>query len=362
MNFSNELGYRCFLLNWDHNNNLSNLQARARDARYQLMTQLANELDISTILTGHHTDDYCENFYIRQERKSSIFGLSSTNIHYVNNIRILRPLFNINKCALIDYLTDQKIQWCEDKSNISDKYQRNRIRKMIKDTSNMKETILLKQNIVNHKINEFKSSLIAAIAHIVKIYEFGFALMNLQKFTELPQEIMIQLINFILTIVGGKTKVPRGSSTNLLLSELIQKSNFTTCTLHGCLIKKISADMLLIYREFGKTIPCNVALNKNSIWDNRFRVKSSINLINAYITNLAIYDYNQIKDSLDLKELAHLTCNNHKAILFTLPIIKIVEKIIALPHISYYNENDEVKNKLDLLFQPLFISRFTHFC
>ena len=53
-----------------------------------------------------------------------------------NNIRIIRPLFNINKQELVDYLTANNIKWFEDESNTSSKYQRNRIRLFLNQNEN----------------------------------------------------------------------------------------------------------------------------------------------------------------------------------------------------------------------------------
>ena len=71
-------------------------------------------------------------------------------------------------------------------------------------------------------------------------------------------------------------------------------------------------------------------------------------------------DYIKIKEVLDMKELAALSGNNHTDILFTLPVIKNLEKIVAIPHISYYDDF-EAGFEVNVIFRPGFISRFTHF-
>ena len=52
--------------------------------------------------------------------------------------------------------------------------------------------------------------------------------------------------------------------------------------------------------------------------------------------------------------------NNHKDILFTLPVIKNLEKVVAIPHISYY-DGFKSNSGVDVIFSPGFVSRFTHF-
>lgn len=360
-NFSQSLGHDCITFSWDHQNNLSNIQARAREGRYHLMTDACNKLSILNLVTAHHFDDEIENFCIKQERKSGILGLSSSNINFYNNIRIIRPLFNIHKQELVDYLIANNIKWFEDESNASSKYQRNRIRLFLSQNENSKKEIILQQLKVNDQAEQLKHQLIAAIAHSVSINDFGFAKINLLNILELSKEIRLQLINFVLTVISGNKKVPRFRSATIILAKLEEGSQFIN-TLHGCIIKKIQ-DTLLIYREFGKNHPNNVILTKDVIWDSRFRFFGEVSKDKrgAYITNLSMADYVKIKDNLDLRKLSSISINNHKAILFTLPVIKVLEKIIAIPHISYYNDESLI-DKFKIAFWPSFASRFTHFC
>ncbi|WP_375318860.1 tRNA lysidine(34) synthetase TilS [Candidatus Tisiphia endosymbiont of Oplodontha viridula] len=401
---SHKLGHTYHLLHFDHQNNFSNLQARAREGRYQLMTDLCRKLDILTILTAHHLDDYIENYCLRSEKKSSIFGLSGSNINWYNNVRIVRPLFNIPKQQLVTYLITNNIKWFEDESNKSDKYQRNIIRKKLSQQGEyVKNQIISEQSTINQLVEEkLQPELIACIAESVKIYQFGFATINLLKVIEFSNEIILQLISFVLIIISGRNRSSRTSGVSRIMVLLQQQMDFTK-TLHGCVIKRTSNN-LIIYREFGRSLPMDIKLNNvysndlenwnvkqgvsglgvdelreyanapkfygaNSskqksidVWDGRFRFAGSFTNNSDYlISNLTIENYSKIKQDLDLTILKNTSFNNHVAILFTLPVVKILEKVIAIPHISYYNGNG-LREGLDVSFSPNFISRFTHFC
>ncbi|MCZ6883986.1 MAG: tRNA lysidine(34) synthetase TilS, partial [Rickettsia endosymbiont of Ixodes ricinus] len=204
-NISNSLNRKHYSLSFDHQNNFSNLQERAREGRYDLMTNLCLELDILVLLTAHHEDDYVENFCLRLERNSGIFGLSSSNINWYNNIQIIRPLYNILKSELVEYLVNHNIKWFEDESNLSDKYKRNLIRqKLAKEEDYIKAAIISQQLKTNKLIeNEFKPELISAIVEAVKIFEYGFAFLDLVKFDKFSNEVKVQIINFLMIIRGG---------------------------------------------------------------------------------------------------------------------------------------------------------------
>ncbi|WP_040256766.1 tRNA lysidine(34) synthetase TilS [Rickettsia hoogstraalii] len=359
-NISNSLNRKHYSLSFDHQNNFSNLQERAREGRYDLMTNLCLELDILVLLTAHHEDDYVENFCLRLERNSGIFGLSSSNINWYNNIQIIRPLYNIPKSELVEYLVSHNIKWFEDESNSSDKYRRNIIRqKLAKGEGYIKAEIILQQLKINDLLdNKFKPELISAIAEAVKIFEYGFAFLDLVKFDKFSNEVKVQIINFLLIIISGQSRAARFYSVEPILKLITQDVNFKN-TLHGCVIKRIQNE-LLIYREFGKKLPeSKILLDKSVIWDNRFCITRNQETPNCFVTHLSLEDYKMIKKQLDLEPLKNLSCKNHNAILFTLPIIKILEKVIVIPHISYY-DNDMWN--FEVSFAPNFVSRFTHFC
>ncbi|BDU60067.1 hypothetical protein FLA4_04770 [Candidatus Rickettsia kotlanii] len=436
---SNSLNRKHYSLSFDHQNNFSNLQERAREGRYDLMTNLCLELDILVLLTAHHEDDYVENFCLRLERNSGIFGLSSSNINWYNNIQIIRPLYNIPKSELVEYLVSHNIKWFEDESNSSDKYRRNVIRqKLAKGTDyirhlskpayreefkgdtehstaayisvgeeallrglvkltvsprrgltevklihatmpcedastgtvsklpltvkfgKMSKAAIISQQLKINKLieNEFKPELISAIAEAVKIFEYGFAFLDLVKFDKFSNEVKVQIINFLLIIISGQSRAARFYSVEPILKLITQDVNFKN-TLHGCIIKRIQNE-LLIYREFGKKLPeSKILLDKSVIWDNRFCITKNQETPNCFVTHLSLEDYKIIKKQLDLEPLKNLSCKNHNAVLLTLPIIKILEKVIAIPHISYY-DNDMWN--FEVSFSPNFVSRFTHFC
>lgn len=405
---SHKLGHRYHQLHFDHQNNFSNLQARAREGRYKLMTDLCSKLDILTIFTAHHLDDYIENYCLRLEKKSSLFGLSASNINWYNNVKIVRPLFNIPKQQLIAYLVTNNVKWFEDESNKSDKYQRNIIRKKLSlEGEYIKNQITSQQSRINQVVEQkWQPELIACIAESVKIYDFGFATVNLLKFAEFSSAIILQVISFVLIIISGKNRTSRSGSINMITELLQQKIDFIK-TLHGCVIKKISNN-LIIYREFGRNLPIDIRLNNVDAWDGRFhfyinrplvgfalaqefvgglerkttadsnvcedssvtptpKLPTEVELYKRsnnsgyLISNLTIKDYSKIRQNLDFKILRDASFNNHIAILFTLPVVKILEKVIAIPHISYYNDQG-LRRRLSVSFSPNFISRFTHFC
>lgn len=351
-----KLGAKFCALSWSPGEDKSALQERARQGRYDLMTEKCRELGIDVLLTAHHFDDVLETYLMRKEKKSGIFGLSSSASYFHNNIRVLRPLFNFFKNELIEFLLEKNISWCEDASNQSDLYERNRARKKISALSVVDKANLVEEvKGVNEKALLLNEQLILAMAESLQVNNYGFAKIDLRRLDNFCQDVKIQIFNYALTVISGKVATPRFRNIEKLLEKITDFENMKS-SLHGCVIKK-KGSVMWIFRE-QSAIEDNVRLlNGKLYWDNRFLVKVGSRLA---ISHLTFDEYVQIKDKIDLKNLAKISDNNHKLILFTLPVIKNLEKVVAIPHISYYDEFN-LDEDLEITFRPRFISRFTHF-
>ncbi len=359
---SNRLGYVCHILEWNPNW-LKNFQDQARNARYKLMTDLCTDLKIETLISAHHFDDAIEHFSHKQYILSTLLVLRTNNVRYINSIRIVKPLFNIKKEKLIKYLKSEGVLWFEDSSNKSEKYTRNRIRKYISEQGkDFKNNIILQMNAKNVEAKKLQLELIRAIGECISINNYGVAKINLIIFRNFTDQTKINLINYILTIIGGHTRMPRTESTKLILDLLSQDRNFTK-TLHNCALIRYE-NVLTIHYELGKINHNSIISPLTSHWSNRFRyhkAASTMNFPEINITYLSTNDYIDIKSKINLQNLYHSVGNIHyKKILFTLPVIKVLEKLVAIPHISYYD--DRLFEKDYFTFSPKFISRFTHFC
>jgi tRNA(Ile)-lysidine synthase len=84
------------ILTWKGNIPDSNIQKRARDMRYSLISNYCLKNKIKYLITAHHEDDQIENFLIRLIRGSGLTGLSSMtgNTKYNSSLKILRPFLN----------------------------------------------------------------------------------------------------------------------------------------------------------------------------------------------------------------------------------------------------------------------------
>jgi tRNA(Ile)-lysidine synthase len=104
-----------------------NIQLAAREARYQWFRDLKSAKNFDFIVTAHHLDDSIESFFLNLQRGTGLKGLLGIQ----NTEEILRPMLSVPREEIEAFARYNKLNWREDSSNQSDKYQRNFIRHQI---------------------------------------------------------------------------------------------------------------------------------------------------------------------------------------------------------------------------------------
>ncbi|TET54014.1 MAG: tRNA lysidine(34) synthetase TilS [Actinobacteria bacterium] len=101
------------------------LQEGARQIRYDLLFDLAKKINADKIATGHQANDQVETFFLRLLRGAALTGLQSIPL---KRDSIIRPLLEISRNEILQYLKEQKQEFLTDPSNIKPIYLRNRVR------------------------------------------------------------------------------------------------------------------------------------------------------------------------------------------------------------------------------------------
>lgn len=103
-----------------------NLEDAGRRARIEFFDELRAKYGAAAVLLAHHADDQAETVLMRLLRGSGVSGLSG--MAYRNARGYVRPLLEITRSEIEQYLLDRGLGWREDSSNSETAYLRNRIR------------------------------------------------------------------------------------------------------------------------------------------------------------------------------------------------------------------------------------------
>ncbi len=103
----------------------ANLQARARNQRYEELRRVAHALSAEFIATAHHAEDRAETVLMRLMRGAGPAGLAVLAPRAQD---LLRPIIRVRKSEVLSYLRRHQIQYFEDPSNGDERYLRSRVR------------------------------------------------------------------------------------------------------------------------------------------------------------------------------------------------------------------------------------------
>jgi len=135
------------------------IEESARVLRYEVLSKEASRLRCNKIAIGHNANDNTETVILNLTRGTGLSGLAGIPPKRDN---IIRPLIEMTRKDLLQYLRKFKISYCTDMSNIELGYRRNYIRHKIipylnKINPNLDQTILRTSEIIRTTNNDIIS-------------------------------------------------------------------------------------------------------------------------------------------------------------------------------------------------------------
>ncbi|WP_350335157.1 tRNA lysidine(34) synthetase TilS [Coralliovum pocilloporae] len=261
-----------------------NLQAGAREARYDLMTSFLSERGYGHLLVAHHRDDQAETFLIRLARGSGLKGLAAmTSSRMMNGISVERPFLSFSRYQTESYLNEVGQSWIDDPSNHDDRFARVRIRKMLPqlaelglDSGRISETLerLRRSN------DALQSVLLEKLRPCLKRYPGLCFRVDRGFFDNQHPEFNYLAVRLLVGLSGNRAYPPRADALESHIAEFLQALSTGEPyrrTLGGAVLE-FWGNGLWIYREDGREgLPAQELADKDKeiIWDQRYRVNVS---------------------------------------------------------------------------------------
>lgn len=101
------------------------IEAAARELRYRAFYAFLNSEKLDFIALAHNQNDQLETLlmrFLQGSGSSGLFGIRQRNDVFI------RPLINISRDNIEEYLKEKSISWRTDSTNLDNKYYRNRVR------------------------------------------------------------------------------------------------------------------------------------------------------------------------------------------------------------------------------------------
>jgi tRNA(Ile)-lysidine synthase len=338
----NQKGIEHYILNWEGDKPKSNIQANARNARYELMTEFCKINKIPNLLVAHNKQDQAETLLIRLMRGSGIEGLCGMSDQTtINEIKISRPLLNISKKDLKSYLREQKQGWIEDPSNKDEKYTRVQVRNFInnaEDSDLLIERLAKTTKTLAQSNSYIEDKISSELKQVCDIRSEGYCILAINKFKALHKEAAYKILSKLIKLIGGDYYKPRFEKIVHLYNNIIHGEY--SATLGGCEIfaskKEKEQNKLFIVKE-NIAPQHDLPLSKISStkWDSRFKITFNEEFTNNFYVGALGKDgfSTLLKKHKEIKQISL-----PKKVIYTLPALKHLENIVAVPHIHYYED------------------------
>ncbi|MDZ8118835.1 tRNA lysidine(34) synthetase TilS [Pontiella agarivorans] len=104
------------------------IEMAARQARHAFFAEFGH----AVIVLAHHADDQAETFILKLARGAGPAGLCGMPVFQtLEQLRIFRPMLDVPRSDIVQWLEENKFSWREDASNADEHFLRNRVRHRI---------------------------------------------------------------------------------------------------------------------------------------------------------------------------------------------------------------------------------------
>ncbi len=118
------------------------IEAAARDLRFRFFAACAAARKCHAVFLAHHADDQVETVLLNLFRGTGLAGLAGmvpvstfqAGDEAQKSLVIIRPLLDVTRAEIADYVAARKIRFCEDPTNADTAHTRNRLRQSVVPT------------------------------------------------------------------------------------------------------------------------------------------------------------------------------------------------------------------------------------
>ncbi|MBV0891320.1 tRNA lysidine(34) synthetase TilS [Paracoccus sp. Z118] len=260
------LGLQHHILRWQWQGS-GNLMAQAREGRLRLLADWARGHGLAAILLGHTRDDQAETVLLRLMRGAGVDGLSGmAEARIAQNALWLRPMLDVGRAELRDFLRQREAGWADDPSNDDPDYDRVRVRQAIAALG--LSTQALARSAEDMRMARDALDRCARAAAQGFAADRGSLSLPRKGFDAAPPELQRRLLLAGISWVNGADYPPRREAVAHLLNEIAAGRQ---ATLDGVIVSP-DANRIRLIREPAAAHRAEPATGDPAIWDRRWRV------------------------------------------------------------------------------------------
>ena len=271
------LGLEHHTLRWEGAKPKTGLQAKARAARYDLLSAWCKANDVAYLLTGHTMDDQAETVLMRQQRTDtaeSLAGIWETAVW--DGVKVFRPLLGQSRADLRAHLVSLGQPWIEDPSNSDRRFERVRVRQTLAEEGRPDLQRLELADIAEKAGRAARAMAVATeqwLNRQLTSYPEGFGAIPRAGFDELDPALQRRVLQQLLLIYGAGIRAEPGELD--YLAKWIMGQGISRRTLGGAMLA-CRHSSVLIGREWARISPDPAVVPDSGeiVWDGRFLIQA----------------------------------------------------------------------------------------
>lgn len=253
---------------WRGDKPASGLIAAAREARYDLLAQVAEEIGTDVILVGHTLDDQAETVAMRAQRGAGagLAGMARSML-FDERVWIVRPLLGERRDALRKWLTARDISWIDDPSNDNPNFERVRMRSQLAQDGTA-EGIAHEAEEAGRSRRTTSNDAAWLIDRHVTMPVPGLFRVNPEMFakTAVDPEAVLLAFRALLAIVGGTPYLPDADRSRALMA--MMGKGPARVALSRVVVDRRKNDIWLMRER--RNLPTIEVRNLQQAWDGRW--------------------------------------------------------------------------------------------
>ena len=271
-------GLEHHVLVWTGPKPTTGVQAKARQARYDLMAEWCKANGADVLLTAHSRDDQAETVLMRLQRTQSPASLAGIPaIGQWDGVPLIRPVLGSSRAELRTYLNGLDQPWIDDPSNLDRRFERVRVRQQLLELA--PHGVTAERLVRLGQACSTADSLLQRCSDQwlllwLREADAGVCYAPLAAMTGLPQALQQRILSRIVTHYGGGQLKPEPAELERL-GGWLGGGGPKRCTLAGAVVGKRKMEFW-VTREASRIDPAPVTIRNGvpAVWDQRFRIEA----------------------------------------------------------------------------------------
>ena len=258
---------------WQGAKPATGLAQAAREARYELLSGMADVFQADAILCAHTLDDQIETVMMRAERNDvtggrGLAGMAPAVLLHGRHW-LLRPLIGCCREDIRDVLRAGGTPWTDDPSNSNRNYERPRLRARLSEGETAVDPACI-ETAQRHRVAVSEKAA-AFVQGAVTVHGGGAAIAVSRKAMEgEDDEVLSSALSHLAAVAGGRAH-PLSGDRMLPVIGLCRSGENGRLTA-GHALFDLRREHLFLTRERRDISSLTVAAGSEAVWDGRFRI------------------------------------------------------------------------------------------